>query len=600
MKKLIFILLMLAWIAGSAQALPQGDGRDRPADKIDSMENEIRAVLEKVSPSLVKVVAENARKYVATGIALEDGMVITTALVTRHPFERIFVETIKGETIAARIAGQDDRSGLTLLRLDRKGLRPLPQAGQAGVGNWVALVGLFYDRFPSIFQGIVSSLSENELILNAPVAPGAAGGAVVNKKGELLGIIRGSVGFSFTPDLTFKDHTAAIVVSGSKSASGGLCYAIPSAQVRHIAAKLKNGEKLIPGWLGITVDSDSNQVLDTYKGSPAARAGIVSGDRIEELAGRPVAVFRDIAAALQFRYAGEKISVRVNRSGRQLRLGAVLGESRLKEPSAPKLLAAPPAPADFYENDMPNLAEHLADIPEMLELESTLPRVRNYVIELSGARQLGVDIMELTVELAGKFGVKEGYGLLVSRVNEGSAAAKAGLQAGDIVVRASAGAVRSASDLRQAISSLKEKEPLQLELYRDGRLRKFQLQPDRHDRMTWDIRRFTQKVDTLKGHISDEAEMIYRDEIRKMQQSKEKTLGDLQRQKEISLLKLRDASSKMATELKKLQAEKSKLRPEVREKYAEELEKIREELTLLQEKLRKESEKEAAGEEKDR
>ena len=49
------------------------------------------------------------------------------------------------------------------------------------VGGWVALVGLFYDRFPSIFQGIISSFSENELIINAPVAPGSAGGAVVNK-----------------------------------------------------------------------------------------------------------------------------------------------------------------------------------------------------------------------------------------------------------------------------------------------------------------------------------------------------------------------------------------------------------------------------------
>ena len=591
MKKLIFILLMLVWIVGNAQALSQGEGRNRPADKIDGMENEIRVVLEKVSPSLVKVVAENARKYVATGIALESGLVITTTLVTRHPFERIFVETIKGETITARIAGQDDRSGLTLLRLDKKGLRPLPPAGQAEVGNWVALIGLFYDRFPSIFQGIVSSLSENELILNAPVAPGAAGGAVVNKNGELLGIIRGSVGFSFTPDLTFKDHSAAIVVSGSKSASGGLCYAIPVAQVRRIAEKLKTGGKLIPGWLGISVDSDSNQVLEAYKGSPAAKAGIVRGDRIEELAGRPVAVFRDIAAALQFRYAGETIRVRINRAGKPLRLDVVLGESRRKEPPAL------PALADFYENDMPHLAEKLAEVPEMLEMESSLPRVRNYVIELTGARQLGVDVMEITAELGRKFGVREEYGLLVSRVNDGSAAAKAGLQAGDVLVRASGGAVRSASDLRQAISSLKEKEALLLELYRDGRLRKFQLQPDRHDRMAWDIRRFTQKVDNLKSHISDEAEMIYRDEIRKIQQSKEQALGDLQRQKEISLLKLRAASSKMAAELKKLQAQKDELRSEVREKYAKELKRIQEEIDLIQEKLRKEGEKEAAGDE---
>ena len=88
-----------------------------------SMENEIKIVLDRVSPSLVKVVAENARKYVATGIALEDELVITTSLITRHPFEKISVEDIKGETIAAIIVGQDNRSGLTLLRLDKKGPR---------------------------------------------------------------------------------------------------------------------------------------------------------------------------------------------------------------------------------------------------------------------------------------------------------------------------------------------------------------------------------------------------------------------------------------------------------------------------------------------
>jgi S1-C subfamily serine protease len=113
-KKLIFIVLLLFWAAHGALA----------AEKIDSIENEIRIVLDRVSPSLVKVVAENTRKYVATGIALEKGLVITSSLVTRHPFERISVETIRGETIIARISGQDPRSGLTLLRLNKKGLSP--------------------------------------------------------------------------------------------------------------------------------------------------------------------------------------------------------------------------------------------------------------------------------------------------------------------------------------------------------------------------------------------------------------------------------------------------------------------------------------------
>ncbi len=158
MKKAILILLLLCWAALAVQA----------AEKIENMENEIKIVLDRVSPSLVKVVAENARKYVATGIALEDKLVITTSLITRHPFERISVETIKGETIAARVVGLDDRSGLTLLRLDKKGPPPLPQTGNSRVGNWVALIGLFYDRFPAITQGIISSSSESELILNAP------------------------------------------------------------------------------------------------------------------------------------------------------------------------------------------------------------------------------------------------------------------------------------------------------------------------------------------------------------------------------------------------------------------------------------------------
>lgn len=593
MKKAIFILLMLAWIACGAQA----------PDKIDIMENEIRIVLDKVSPSLVKVVAENHNKYVATGIALEKGLVITTALVTRHAFEKIFVETVNGEAIAAKIAGQDDRSGLTLLRLEKKALRPLPPAGNAEVGNWVALVGLFYDRFPAIFQGIVSSLSENELLLNAPVAPGAAGGAVVNKKGELLGIIRGSVGFSFAPDLTFKDHSAAIVISGSKSTSGRLCYAIPLAQVRRIADKLKNGEKLIPGWLGITVDSDSNQVLDTNKGSPAARSGIVVGDRVEEISGRSIAIFRDIAAALQYRYAGEKVVVKINRGGKKMRLDVTLGERldekklilkqealerRSREPLPP---SAPGTPVEIDESDLSRIAEQLAEAPDMFETESGLPMVRNYVIEFSGARQLGVDIMEITADLSRKFGVSEGYGLMVSRVNPGSAAAKAGLLAGDVIVRAKGEAVRSPSELRRTLNALKEKETVLIELYRDGSLRKFQLVPDRSDQMTWDIKRFTQKVENLKSQIGDEAEMIYRDEIRKMQQSREKTLGELQRHRELSLQKLRDESDKLAAVLKKLSAEKEMLGSELQKKYAEELKKIQEELKKLQEKIKNEADK---------
>ncbi len=580
MKKLIFIALLAFWMAYGLPA----------AEKIDNMENEIRIVLNRVSPSMVKVVAENSRRYVATGIALENELVITTTLVTRHPFERISVETTKGETIMAKIIGQDTRSGLTLLRLNKKGPRPMPQAKQAEVGNWVALIGLFYDRFPSIFQGIISSLSENELIVNAPVAPGAAGGAVVNKKGELLGVIRGSIGFSFTPDYTFRDHSAAIVVSGSRSESGQLCYAIPVEQVRRIAEKLRTTGKIVPGWLGINFDSGSNLIEEVVRESPAAKAGIAKGDRIEEIAGKPIASFRDIMAALEFRLAGDKISLTVNRAGRPLRLAAELGERRIDVPQ-------PPAPPEIPEGDLSHFAEQLAEIPEPFELATALPRVRNYVIEFTGARQLGVDVIEITSDLGQKFGVKEGYGLLVSRVNEGSAAKKGGLQAGDIIVRAKDNAMRSTSDLRKTLDTLNEKEAVLLELYRDGRLKKFSLVPDRNEKRIWDVQRFSEKVENLKDNISDEAKLIYQDEIRKMMQSKEKMLVELQKQKELSLLKIREESKKLAMELKKLEEEKNKLSIEARKKYTDQLQKIQEEIKRIQEKIKSEAEEETAPQE---
>ena len=104
----------------------------------------------------------------ATGIALENELIITTSLITRHPFEKIYVEDINGVKITATIAGQDNRSGLTLLRLSQKGPRQLPQARQAAVGDWVALIGLFYNRFPAIYQGIISSRSEDGIDFKRP------------------------------------------------------------------------------------------------------------------------------------------------------------------------------------------------------------------------------------------------------------------------------------------------------------------------------------------------------------------------------------------------------------------------------------------------
>jgi S1-C subfamily serine protease len=582
MKKTLFILLLLLLTVFTVAA----------AEKIDTIENEIKIVLNQVSPSLVKVVAENAKKYVATGIALENELIITTSLVTSHPFDKIYVEDINGTKIKATIAGQDNRSGLTLLRLSQKGPRQLPQARQAAVGDWVALIGLFYNRFPAISQGIISNCSEAELILNAPVAPGSAGGAVVNKKGELLGIIRGSVGFSYAPEYTFKDHSAMIVVSGSKNESGSLCYALPIEKVKRIAEKLKTSGKIAYGWLGISVNGDSNLIQAVEKDSPAQKAGIAKGDQIEEISGKPIASFRDIAAALQDKQAGENISIQFKRSGKSLRHEVELGERPDNALPPVTVVAFPyfPETPEPPESEFPALTEQLAEIPELPNLEMNLPRGRNYVIEFGGARQLGIDVMEITSDLGQKFGIKEGYGLMISRISDSSAAKKAGFKAGDTIVRANSRECRTAFDLMNVMKALQDKEAVQLELYRDGQLRKFSIIPDKKESINWDMKNFSEKIRNLKEVIRREAKIANTDKISQLRQAREKAEIELRKQKEQAMFQFQLQSKQLAKEIHRLEAEKSKISIELKIKYAEQLRKIQEEIKQIQENIQAELE----------
>ena len=584
MKKILFLMLLFLWIVFSLAA----------AEKINAIENEIKIVLNQVSPSLVKVVSENAKRYVATGIALENELIITTSMITRHPFEKIYVEDIHGVKIAAAIVGQDDRSGLTLLRLSQKGPRQLPQTRNAAVGDWVALIGLFYNRFPAIYQGIISSRSEAELILNAPVAPGSAGGAVVNKKGELLGVIRGSMGFSYAPEYTFKDHSAMIVVSGSKNESGSLCYALPIDKVKRIVEKLKTNGKIVYGWLGISVDGDSNAIQAVEKNSPAQKAGILKGDRIEEISGTAIASFRDIAAALYDKQAGEKIAIRFKRSGKPLRLELELGERKDD-------VHFPPAFRDEEIGEpawpeAPRLSES-SELPELAGLEMALPKIQNYFIEFGGARQLGVDIMEITPELSRKFAVKEEFGLLVSRISASSAAKKAGLQAGDTIVRANGRECRAASDLRNVMKVLKDREAVQLELYRDGQLLKFSIVPDEKESPTWDMKNFSEKMQNLKDSIRSEVELANTDKRNQLLRVRERTETELRKQKEQAMLQFQMQGEKLAETIRKFEAEKSKISVELKKKYAGQLRRIQAEIREIQENIKAElaDEKNAKG-----
>ncbi len=597
MKKFIFLLLLFLVAVLTLRA----------SDSISDTENQVKWVLNKISPSLLKVIAENAQRTFATGIAIEPDVVLTSALISGHDHEKISVETVKKESFPAKIIGRDPRTGITLLQLEKKVLTPAKIGSGATVGDWIGLVGAFYTQFPSIFQGIISSLSDDELILNAPVAPGSAGGAVVNKNGELIGVIRGSFSYAFTPDYTIRDYVGEVTVRSIKSGGGDLCYAVPIAKVQSISESLKKFGRIRRGWLGVSMGDDL-RVDEVSEDSPAAKAGLQKGDEIRMVGGQSVKTADDLTKIIRGLVPGNKVKIDIQRDGKEKTLEAEIGELKEEEIADNLFNLAIP-----YRQFPPKLPVP-AKAPKIAELYRSIPSNQEFVFSYSGSRQLGTNLMDITPELAGKFKVKEGYGLMISSVSDKSAAQKAGLAAGDIIVRANGQKTANVSDLRKVLNGLKDKEAVSIELYRDGQLKKFSIVPDKREDTIFQL----EKIKDLQGQLGErltemvsakaagamaaaatesakrlaetnaqvltaqQALMAEQARMTTAQQAQVRASGETAQKIRIEIQsEMEKEQLKLQAELKKMQAEQEKVITEIKKQYEEQIKKLKEELEKL-------------------
>jgi serine protease Do len=550
------------------------------ADTISQAEKEVKGVLKKVSPSIVKVVAENHKRYVATGIAIAPNHIISSMMVTRHPYEEIYIKTFKGDEYPAKVLGKDRETALILMEIDKKALTPIRTAKGVEVGDWTALVGVFYKRFPSIYQGIVSSVSDEELILNAPVAPGSSGGAVVNKKGELMGVIRGRFGFAYSSDYIYKDHSAELFFRSPRSRNKDLCYAVPAAKVTTIASDLEKYGKVRQGWLGVSLayrtENDIPVVRWVSKNSPAEKAGIRKGDKILKIDGESVKNREDVVRIVKTFKPGQKTKIELLRENVKKSVIVIMGDTKGWSYNW-----------HFYSS--PN--ERLFVIPEM---SGTLPKVENYVFRISGSRTLGVDVISITPELAKKFNVEEKSGLMISKVYKDTAAEKAGFQVADIIVRAGGIKMKQITDLRRALNEMEENESIAIEIYRNGKLKKIKVAPDRSgetffgvfDRVKDKLRNIRIKIDDENRLRIEEAERL-RKERNKLHELRKKYAKEAQLIKERELKRYKEEIEKMKKSRAGEVKEAEVLKEKELEKYREEMERMKK----MQEELKKEMEK---------
>ena len=298
------------------------------ADDVSQLESAaVKSAIKRVSPSVVQIQTVGGVNLAGsellgagptTGtIVAADGYIVSSAYNFVQKPASILVTLPDGKRLPAKLVASDHSRMLVLLKIDAKELA-VPTAAPKRtmrVGQWAIAVGRSFDpKETNVSVGIVSAIDRiwgKAIQTDAKVSPNNYGGPLVDIRGRVQGIL-----VPLSPQQT--EATA-----GTKWYDGGVGFAVPLEDVFASLPRLKKGEDLHPGRLGITLDSGRDlfgkppTLASARPGSPAADAGLKKGDRIVDIDGRSVQTLAQLRHALNPRYAGDMIKITVERAGQR-------------------------------------------------------------------------------------------------------------------------------------------------------------------------------------------------------------------------------------------------------------------------------------------
>jgi S1-C subfamily serine protease len=298
---------------------------------------DIPQVVRRVEPSVVTVAHDQGT---GSGVVWsKDGVVVTNNHVVRAEDQvvpRVVVAFFDGRRVPGTVRATDPSTDLATVQVDRSDLKPatfqraLPQVGELAIAvgsplgfeNTVTagiISGLHREIPGSAEQGIRSLVDLVQT--DAPISPGNSGGALLNGRGEVVGI----------SDAYIPPQQGAVSIG----------FAIPAATVVDVVGELLRNGRATHAYLGIepapvTQDVAAQLGLDQATGvlvmevgggTPAARAGLRPGDVIVRLDGKPVDTVEDLFAELRRHRPGDRVTLTVVRDGREQQLTVTLADN---------------------------------------------------------------------------------------------------------------------------------------------------------------------------------------------------------------------------------------------------------------------------------
>ncbi len=371
---------------------------------------------------------EFTRESLGSGVVIDEKGVIVTNHHVIEGADDIQIHLKDGKIYDAEIFGWDPHTDLALLRISTPVSLPAVRLGDSdrlSVGQWVVAIGNPFGLGHTVTAGIVSAKGrvigsgpyDDFIQTDASINPGNSGGPLIDLSGNVVGI------------------NTAVMSSGN-----GIGFAVPINLARGVIEQLQETGEVIRGWLGVATQEITPEmaeycsvsdrgglfVTEVFDGGPAAAAGIRPRDVIISVDGAAVASPRELTRIV----AGIPV-------GSTARIDTVRGHEK-----------------------------HVFDVTIARRDDAAL------AVRVGGWREkadaLGIQIAELTEDVAQQLNIPLENGVIVTSVAKGSSAAAAGVQAGDVVREIDHEVITSAADYHRRIADSSNGEALHFFIRRAG------------------------------------------------------------------------------------------------------------------------------------